>query len=558
MTVNNFKDKSAKTTDVMSVVRRILPYAAALLTAGIGIGLVLYYIIGPSEWYMTADCTDSLLWSQATFESGKLVSEDFYYAAVIPFGGNLIFLPFIALFGYSMTAQICGLCTYAVLLFAAVIYLGRGLGYKWYTAGGMLSLLVLIMSSSAKLREIMWEHIFYYNLGILFFCLGMGLAVRIFREGGFIDTDEKKATDIVLIGVLSIFAMICATNGLQSLVCFILPVLAAMFAALFLDSEIKLISKQALCALIVIFAVGICTLVGMKLTDSVTGGITAAYQEAYSTYSAMGTWVNNFLGLFNNWFTLLGVSVSAGDPMMSVESVINMIRIFCGLFLLVAPIVMLCGYRSIKSRGVRMLLVGHLAVMAFIIFASVFGSLGGANWRLTPMLGTSVLVAFAYAVDLIGRKKAAARVGAVMLAFLILTAGISALEIKEMKAGEYDKYDAHLITYALEERGLERGYATFWRSQIITMLSDSRVECAVILDGASEPIKRNYQSSDSWYEDGEDTNEYFLLLDSAENVSYATWRAMNVHLQTDSFVITNANTGVNYYVYVYSENIVKK
>ncbi len=560
MTENNIinEKNGVKATDIKSVVRHILPYAAALLIGGVGIGLILYYIIGPSEWYMTSDCTDSLLWAQATFESGKLVSEDFYYAAVIPFGGNLIFLPFIALFGYSMTAQICGLCTYAILLFAAVIYLARGLGYKWYTAATMLSLLVLILSSSAKLREIMWEHIFYYNLGILFFCFGMGLAVRIFKEGGFIDRDKNKVGDWVMIGVLSVFSLICATNGLQSLVCFILPVLGAMFAVCFLDGETKLISNRNFYALIAIGAVGFATIIGLKLTETVTGGVTAGYQEAYSEYSAMGEWVNNFLKMFTNWFSLLGVSVTQDDPMMSAESVINMIRIFCALLLLIAPIVMLCGYGKIKSRGVKMLLIGHIAVTAFIVFACVFGSLGNANWRLTPMLGTSILATFAYAVDLISRKKAAARMGALIIAFLILTAVVPAFEIKEMTPGDADRYDAHLITEALEKRGLKHGYATFWRSQMITMLSDGEIECGVIHDDTTVPRKRNYQSSDAWYEDVEGEDEYFLLLTRAEHEKTFSWINEHVDIEKYSFPIANEDTGAAYYVYVYSENFIEK
>ncbi len=555
MTNNNLKNSAA--ADILSVVRRIAPYLAVVLS-GLGAALVLYYIVGPAAYRMTGDCTDSLLWAQATFESGQLVSPDFYYAAVIPFGGNLIFLPFIALFGYGMTAQISGLVTYAVLLFCAVIWLARGLGYKWHTAAGMLAVLVLIMSSSAKLREIMWEHIFYYNLGILFFALGMGLAVRIFREGGFIDRGRARTGDVILIGVLSVFTLVTATNGLQSLVCFILPVLGAMVAVVFLDPEIGLVSKSALKAVIAVGAVGVSLLVGLKLTGSVTGGVTAPYQDAYSTYTAMGDWPNNFLKLFTNWFSLLGVTVARNDPLMSGESIVNILRIFLALFLLCAPIVMLCGYKSIRSRGVRMLLIGHFAVSAFIIFASVFGALGNASWRLTPMLGTAVLTTFAYGVELIGRRAVAARVGALILAFLILASVLSAAEIKAMSDDEIDTYDAHLITEALEERGLEHGYATFWRSQIITMLSGEDVKCRVILDGAASPIKRDYQSQDSWYEDVPGEDEYFLLLTAAESQTMELWLDANVYRETDRFEIVNEKNGVCYYVYVYSENFVQK
>ena len=554
MKINNFiyEDGEKKST-----LCTVLTWVAAVLLALVGVATVIYYIVGPSEYYMTSDCTDSLLWAQATLESGKLVSPDFHYAAVIPFGGNLIFLPWLAIFGYSMAAQIAGLCTYAVLLFAAVVYLARGLGYKWYVAGGMLSVLVLILSSSAKLREIMWEHIFYYNLGILFFCFGMGLAVRIFKKGGFVDGERRGLVNfIVLSSILTVFTAACATNGLQSLVCFILPVFGAMFAVCLLDGETKLLSKRNLWALIPLAAVGIATLVGLKLTDTVTGGVTAGYQEAYSTYSDMSTWTDNFLGMFKNWFTLLGVSVTKADPLMSEDSIINMIRIFGSLLLLGAPIVMLCGYKNIKNSAVKMLLIGHFAVSAFMIFASVFGNLGGANWRLTPMVGTAALATFAYGADLIARRGVAARVGALILAFMLLVAVVPVLDIKGMSEEEVDKYDAHLITEALKERGLEHGYATFWRSQIITMLSGEEIKCRVINDNVSVPTKRDYQSADSWYEDVEGEDEYFLLLTFNEYFTCSSWIMQHENIETDNFTVKNEKTGAVYFVYVYSENFV--
>lgn len=555
MKINNFIYEDA---EQKSVLRQVLTYLIGIIIGGIGIGLVLYYIIGPSEWYMTSDCTDSLLWAQATLESGKLVSPDFHYAAVIPFGGNLIFLPWLAIFGYSMAAQIAGLCTYAVLLFAAVVYLARGLGYKPYVAGAMLSVLVLILSSSPKLREIMWEHIFYYNLGILFFCFGMGLAVRIFKKGGFIDGERRGLVNfIVLSSILTVFTAVCATNGLQSLVCFILPVLGAMFAVCLLDGETKLLSKRNLWALIPLAAVGIATLVGLKLTDTVTGGVTAGYQEAYSTYSDMSTWTDNFLGMFKNWFTLLGVSVTKADPLMSEDSIINMIRIFGSLLLLGAPIVMLCGYKNIKNSAVKMLLIGHFAVSAFIIFASVFGNLGGANWRLTPMVGTAALATFAYGADLIARRGVAARVGSLILVFLLLFAAIPALDIKDMKEEKIDRYDAHLITQTLKEHGLKHGYATFWRSQIITMLSNEEIKCRVINDNVVAPTKRNYQSADSWYEDVPGEDRYFLLLTFSEYAKCSSWITDHEDILVEEFSINNKNTGAIYFVYVYSENFVE-
>ena len=542
---------------------RIVRNAAPWLAMAPGLFLILYYIIGPAEGYMTSDCTDSLRWAQATLESGKLISDNFAYAAILPFGGNLLFLPFVAIFGYSVAAQICGLVVFALLFAGALYYLVRGMGQSRFVSGGAVSVVMLILSSSGKLREIMWEHVFYYNLGLLFFCFGFGLALRILREGGLREGIEHgKPMDWVRVAVICVFSLVAATDGLQTLVCFTLPLVVGIFAERFLDSDTKLICRRNLHTLALLGMVGILSVIGYLLIDFVSGGVTAGYAEAYSAYSAMSTWTNNFLGFFYNWFTLMGVSVEAGTALVSKKSVFAMIRIFGAIMLLVIPVILVCRYNKIQSDALRAVLIGHFAVTAFILFAVTFGKLGGANWRLVPMLGTSVLTSFLASVELIRQKKAAARVGALLLALLILLACVSALEIYKMPADYGEENSWHTVACELEARDLKYGYANFWWAEIVTMLSDGAVEVANLYPGQRSPAKYNYQQPVDSYED-KDTDRYFLLLTESENKDMATWlqKQRTLGKISEEFTIESepydlrGYTGSLIYVYVFPENI---
>lgn len=552
-----------KIPQINSKALRIFKIAAPILALAPGLILILYYIIGPAAGYMTSDCTDSLRWAQATFESGKLISDEFYYAAILPFGGNLIFLPFVAMFGYSMTAQICGLVVFVLLFAAALYYVARGMNFDRTVSAAFVSVVMLIMSSSPKLREIMWEHIFYYNLGLLFFCFGFGLALRILREGGLRDDLKAgKPMDWVRVGIICVFSLIAATDGLQTLVCFTLPLVAGLFAERFFDSETPLLSKRNLVTGSLAAAILVFSLIGFVSIDKIAGGVTAGYADAYSSWSSMGDWTNNFLGFFYNWFTLLGVDAVANDPLVSGASIVNMIRIFGALLLLIAPIILACRYNKIQSSALRAVLIGHFAVTAFILFAITFGKLGGANWRLVPMLGTSVMATFFAAVELIRQKKAAARVGALILAFLILMACIPALDISKMPADYGENNSWHTVARDLEARGLKYGYANFWWAEVVTMISGGEVEVANIYEGQKSPQQYNYQQPHGSYED-KDTNRYFLLLTERENGNMAAWlqkqRAMGKI--TEEFTIKSepynlrGHAGEVMYVYVFSENI---
>ncbi|WP_462367459.1 hypothetical protein [Ruminococcus callidus] len=87
----------------------ILP-PVLLLTA---VGVVAYYILCPSKGEFHADCTDTLYWAKATYDSGKLINPDFSYACLLPFGGSLLMLLFLPLFGFSMTTNMMGMLVFS-------------------------------------------------------------------------------------------------------------------------------------------------------------------------------------------------------------------------------------------------------------------------------------------------------------------------------------------------------------------------------------------------------------------------------------------------------------
>ena len=119
---------------------------------------------------------------------------------------------------------------------------------------------------------------------------------------------------------------------------------AGIFADRFFDSDTNLICRQNIFTAILLALVGMLSIVGFLLIDFVSGGVTAGYADAYSSYSAMSSWTNNFLGFFYNWFTLLGVSVAEKTPLVSSESIVTMIRIFGALLLLVVPVILVFRY----------------------------------------------------------------------------------------------------------------------------------------------------------------------------------------------------------------------
>lgn len=501
--------------------RKISAIVFPLLLIFLSFALVIYYILGPAEGYFHSDCTDTILWAQATYDSGKLISDNFHYAALLPFGGNLLMLPFIPIFGVSMTTHNIAMVLFALLFFLSLYALARSLGYNLAKTSVLIFTVTLVLSGSDKLREIMWGHIIYYSLGLLFLAFGLSLVNKIPQDSGLFSEKSRRAKDIILIAGLFVFSAATATNGMQSIVTYILPVVGALILErIFATAEEKSLMQIRLTNSFILIAVFLSsTIVGLLILKLISGGVEAGYANAYSGYSAMSSWKDNLLKFGGDWLSLIGVKVADGDTLMSISSIGNLIRIFTGLFILVFPVIGACLYKKLESRGARLVLLAHFVQSALILFAYICGRLNSANWRLTPMLGSAVIASVVCACELIkpqGFSLVSKRFAALSLCLLCLAPTVSALQIAKMPANYGRDNDLHRIADELEKRGLTYGYADFWKAQAVTVLSDSKVKVRNIRISDGKISKYTYQSEYTWFDDQPDTEKYFILLSDYE------------------------------------------
>ncbi len=532
-----------------------LVLSAALL--GLSLGAIARYIVGPSEGFYTSDCTDTLWWANASYESGKLISPTFGYAALLPFGGSLLMLPFIPIFGVSMTTQKIGMLLFLCILVAAIAFLARSLGMGLLPSSLTVFCTTLLLSQSAKLREIMWEHIIYYSLGILFFCVGLGVLFRLRKA-----LAEGSRNRILLWGVLLfVFTALTATNGLQSLVTWTLPVVFGVGMVWLLDEKREGFWRRTRETVSVVAGIGIATLFGLALLGILSDGVKAAYADGYSVFSSTDAWVDNLLRLPKNWYTLFGVQTAEGESIKDAAAIVKLLRILLATLLPLYPITALLGRHKPSRDAVAVTVYAHIGVTLFLLFACIFGALGGANWRLVPMLGTSILATAAVLFDRITSDSSASRRIAVLLLILVfLVSLITMREVNDIPF-DYGRDNApHTVVAELEARGLTKGYASFWKGHLMTLLSDGEVELRdfSILDRyindklMKSPVRRLYQSEPSWFDDT-GLEQTFLLLDAGEASQLSSWLAAQSDRITERFELTAG--GTTWRVYVFSGGV---
>ncbi len=506
-----FKGKTAKR------IYSLIPTVLSVIYVLAAFAAVIYYTVFPAEGYLHSDCTDTIFWAQASVDGGTVFNPDFTYAAMLPFSSAVWLIPLIKIFGVTMGVHVAGMVIFACVFFASIIFLFRSIKWSWSMTLSSCATLMLIMSSSDKLREIMWGHVIYYSLGILILSLSLGLLLRMIEsfESG---KDKKGCIYSVLLFVLTALG---ATNGFQCIALYTLPLIVGLAAQIIFDPREKIFSEKNKTYVFSLILLAAATVLGYAILILLKGGITAGYATAYSALENVERWTDQLLLFPKSYFTLVGINVEA-DGMVKA-----LIKTAASFIILVLPVLLLCVYRKIRNMSTKLVLWAHITVSAVIMFGFICGKLSAANWRLTPMLGTAV-IASAAAVrefwDMKEDKLVWKRLGALLAVFPILCSLVTFKTITEMPRDYGRDNELHRLTEFLEENELEYGYATFWYSQAITLISDSEVQVRSIVSqsGSQMPIEPYYyQSNRKWFEDQEGVTEYFMLLTNSEAAAMA-------------------------------------
>lgn len=531
-----------KTQPVRTDVRRTVFFFLALALALTAFAITVFYTLDGAVKEMHADCTDTLYWAEASRSSGKLVSDNFYYSALLPFGGELLMLLPLEIFGFSLAAHLAGMAVFVVLFAASFLFFFRSAEWSWTRTFFSVSVALLFFTLSMKMREILYGHIFYYSLSILFLCLLGGLLLRILRA-------EQGKKRIVWFVLLALLCFGIGVDGPQMLSISVIPVLGAVVIELLLGKR-SMKSPEARPLRIAGYSLLGGSLLGFLFLQVISHGVKAGYAEGYSTYDTMSNWTENLMEFPQQLFSLLGVEVRGRESLFSGESVGIGLRILIALVLLTVPLLMLIRYRRLRSDGSRILLWIYLAVSAVTLYGFVFGRLNNANWRLIPMVGTALLCTLAAIRELHDGGMISRRFSYAGIAFLIAVSLLAAIGMVPLLTAEPNSASLDEARAYLDEQGLQYGYADYWQSQLLSVLDGpERKVLPVEVDNTGELSRRYYQTEINWSDALPDSDRYFLLL--TEN-SYASYYRSDSFTDKMEYWIDTEEAG-RYVILVFSE-----
>jgi hypothetical protein len=520
-----FKDKKSAS--------RILLFFASLAFAVVSLSQVIYYITGPAEGYFHSDCADTLYWAEAAFDAGAVFNPNFDYAGLLPFSAQIWLVPLISLFGVTMKTHVIGMVIFALLFFAALIFFCRSMEWSYSFSFFVSGSAMLMLSGSEKLREIMWEHVIYYSLGLLILLTGMGLMLRMCKN--FEQGKTKRAW--IYAAIFFIFMTLGATNGLQCLAIYTLPMFAAIAAEMTFNSKEKIFSKHNKYYIFAAILLASSAVFGLLLLSAWKGDIVAAYANGFSLLDGVSSWMDNLRKFPSEYFLLFGVNIIDGAVIGEIDTIFKLVRFATALVLIILPLILLLNYKKIEEKGIKLVLWVHIAVSAVIMFGFVCGRLSAGNWRLIPMLGTAIIASFSAIRFMLASKDFSLsfrRVGAICLVFPLLCSLVNYKEIGDMPSDYGRDNETHVLAQFLVDNGLEYGYAEFWTASATTIVSDSKVKVRSVNIARNEGVTAYlYQSNIYWFYDQEGIDEYFIVLSDEEysRVSNtAQWATLSEHL----------------------------
>lgn len=514
----------------------------------LGICLVLYFIWGPARNEFHSDSTDTLFWAEAAMQGNGLINPEFKYAAVMPLGGNLFMQIWIPFFGVTMMTHTLGMTTFFAAFVLALIWLLHEMRFsiRWtgITVGGLL----MLISSSWKLREIFWGHIIYYSLGMLFLMLGLSLVLHIYNLHDKPRTTGTMVRKVISLELLLVMFIFLCTNSTTAIALFALPIIGAIFCERFLDHSQPLKNRKTGLGAIMLAICGAGVAGGMVLGSVIAGGVTGSYADAYSRFFESDSWSEHLERLPMAFLYLLGLDVDTTQPIMSLHGVNIIILIATAIIIEAVPFIALCCYGKIKDTPTRMIIWCHMIVLAFILVGYTCGGLSTANWRLSPLIVTGFLSSTAF-MRWIYHNGEMRRLGLLLLVPIGYFCFNSAINIASMPKDAYLENEYYLLGQFLKDNDLEYGYATFWNAGVITVQTDSECKVRNIKIDEEGAYIYYYQSNINWYGEQAGQDDYFLLM---------TDREKNALMESGSSILTRPYEELvygDYTIWVFDSNI---
>ncbi|MBQ8261294.1 MAG: hypothetical protein IJZ00_03310 [Lachnospiraceae bacterium] len=473
------------------------------------VGCCAYYIWSDLIIVEThADALDNIMWAQASYESGSIFNVEYTYPYLIPFGGHLLMVPFIKIFGFGMLPVRLGMSIFTLALTITMLFFFKLFLDNWTEIFFYEGILLFFMNGTSKLREIFFAHVLHYSLAIVFFLLALCLLkyFYIFRK------QKLKVTLITILLFLN--AMIAGIDGPTVVLFSMVPFIGGIiWDFLFTEKKLKEIKFFEYIPLLgTVLGTGL----GMIIYKLISVGHITKYGDEIMQYNLYSEWINNIFSIPTQWFSLFVKMFSYNEiyvDLFGKNGVLYTFKIILALVLCGVTIASFFVLKYFEEPLEKKLVVSHWIMTFVTIYFYMFGKISNVEWRMIPMWFTTIIVAILMLKHM--RKScllSLQRIAMLGMFLLCANAMINGLLVINRNTDTSLWYGENTIIDILTENNLEYGYCTdACLSNSVSVLTEDKIKCREVYIYQEEVGYKNYQNNRNWYADQEGISVYFLI-----------------------------------------------
>lgn len=480
----------------------------------LGVACVFYFIWSPlftAEFQ--SDTAEMLMWAQQILEKHTLISPDFSYSYTIPFGGQLILVPFVKILadrgrGLSLLPLRLGMSVIALIFLAAIFLFFRELFGKDHAFAGS-GVLVLFLCGVRSLRELFWAHMVFYSLSVLYFLVITVLMKKIVSE-----TRAGGAAKWLVVFCLLLNVLAC-TSGAPLLIYFAVPFLCSMIVCFFRD-RVSLRDREreaARSGILLIVSMALSMAAGFAVSMLFHGDPLDNYTDYYTVLSASGQWAENLSRFPMRWIGLFTELSEETIPVLSMQGIRIGLLIVTALTVLGLDLAAMFRLKDLRPLE-RFVVIYHWVLSLIILFFFWFGTISNYERRLIPVFVTGIISALIMIRHLLQNADPLRKVRGGLAGLLVCAAAVIAgISVFLIVPDNSFWYAEDSVMQTLLRNDLTYGYSTdFWFANGITVMTGEKVRVREVgFTDEGKLIQKKNQTDVNWYRDVPGQEKYFLI-----------------------------------------------
>lgn len=411
-----------------------------------------YYMDNYVMYTLNSDHSSDLVLGHLLAEENAIVSKNWYYSTVLKVVDiNLVWALLFKFTDNWHTVRVLGSMMIYTIMLLCLWFCCRQAGLKKYF--GYVGAMILLPISKDYFDIVMRG--VYYATTIVMALLTMGLCFSYI-------CNKNRRRNLGLLTVGMVLSFIGGLGGPMQLVMFNLPMVLSAMLLCWNDKD-----KEKFRILTFSLVMTISTAMGYMFSNSV---LVKIYQfQSYEQMQFTHISINNIMNVVNGWLDIFGYK--AGESVFSSALLFNMaagIWVLLSFYSAVHVLIKRERY-SLAAKMIAAMYLAYFTVMLLVFSMSSKGFIG----RYLALAGIfAILAVFAC----FGNSAApGGESGRVLAAFTAMVLICGAMSYNDMRKIDETRGQRE-VAQTLVEQGYTQGYATFWNANVLTELSNGKLE----------------------------------------------------------------------------------